>query len=297
MFFSMIARRARRVLLCLIRSIPKALAISALTVICYAAYQVLFKDGGSISYSDLLMLAAIGATIGLIVFSGENILKYKNNIFHRFDDDIIGTAFTGLNHRSAIFGKGVELFHKGNFRNALEIFTDLGMNDDKLSKEEQSVNEFYRGRCYHILEAFPNAIICYENAMEKGFSIPELPIFIARCNAENGSTQKAEELLIGLMDKDYKYYSRIRCEIGNMYLKLNDGETALKWFNEAIERREQYANALGGAAIAQTLLHNIHEGEELYRQALLNHIEDSIGFTRYYKEVQAAVMLEHYRKK
>ena len=296
MFFSMIARRTRRVLICLIRSIPKALAISAVTVISYAAYQLMFKEGGSISYYELLMLATISAVIGLIAFSGEDILKYKTNIFHLFDDDIIGNAFTGLNQRSATFGKGVELFHKGNFRNALEVFTDLGMNDDKLTVEEQRVNEFYRGRCYHILEAFPNAIICYENAREKGFDIPELPIFIARCNAENGSTRKAEELFKGLMHKDYKYYNRIRCELGNMYLKLNDGETALKWFNEAIERREQYASALGGAAIAQTMLHNLEEGESLYRQALLNHIDDSISFTRYYKEVQAAVMLEHRKK-
>ncbi len=295
MFFSMIARRTRRVFLCVLRSIPKALAISALTVIIYAVYQLISNNDESISYSDLLMLASIGASIGLIIFAGEDIVKYKTNMFHLFDDEIIGTAFTGLNQRSATFGKGVELFHKGNFRNALEIFTDLGKNDNKLSVEEQSVNEFYRGRCYHILEAFPNAIICYENAMEKGFHIPELPIFIARCNAENGSIKRAEELFMRLMDKEYKYYSRIRCELGNMYLKLNDGETALKWFNEAIERREHYASALGGAAIAQTLLNHIEEGEALYRQALLNHIEDSVGFTRYYKEVQAAVMLEHHK--
>ena len=81
---------------------------------------------------------------------------------------------------------------------------------------------------------------------------------------------------------------------GSQY--ADEVDAALKWFNEAIERREQYASALGGAAIAQTMLHNLEEGESLYRQALLNHIDDSISFTRYYKEVQAAVMLEHRKK-
>ena len=296
MFFSMIARRTRRVFLCVFRSIPKALAISALTVIIYAVYQLISNNDESISYSDLLMLASIGASIGLIIFAGEDIVKYKTNMFHLFDDEIIGTAFTGLNQRSATFGKGVELFHKGNFRNALEIFTDLGKNDNKLSVEEQSVNEFYRGRCYHILEACPNAVICYENALEKGFYIPELPIFIARCHAQNGYTEKAKQLYEELLTReDYQYSDRIRCEIGDMYLKLNEGQTALKWFEEAIQRHESYASALGGAAIAQIMLHNLKEGEALYRQALLNNIEDSIGFTRYYKEIQAAVMLEHHR--
>ena len=88
----------------------------------------------------------------------------------------------------------------------------------------------------------------------------------------------------------------MRVEIGRMYIKLNDGENALKWFNEAIDRRECYANALGGAAIAYTLLRNFDKGEELYRMALLNNIDDPTGYSGYYKEIQAAVLLEAHNK-
>ena len=50
--------------------------------------------------------------------------------------------------------------------------------------------------------------------------------------------------------------------------------------------------ALGGAAIAQNMLHNFKEGEELYRAAMLNNIEDPKTYSNYYKEIQAAVLLE-----
>ena len=83
------------------------------------------------------------------------------------------------------------------------------------------------------------------------------------------------------MDTDYKYSDHMRCGDGQrMYIKLNDGETALKWFNEAIERREDYANALGGAAIAHTLLGHFDKGEELYKLAMLNNIDDPVDFIK-----------------
>ena len=293
MFLQLLARRTRRVLIFIIRAIPKALAASALFTAAFCAYKMLTENESSQPVSDMLMYMSVCFFLPLIAFIMNEAIKYKSKFFHKYDDELIGGAFTGINHRSLVFEKGLDLFHSGDFRAALEVFTDLGRDDKKLSVEETAVNEFYRGRCYHILDACPNAVICYENAEKNGFYIPELPIFIARCHAQNGYTEKAKSLYESLIRDDYQYSNRIRCEIGDMYLKLNQGETALKWFEEAIERRESYASALGGAAIAQTMLHHLKEGESLYRQALLNNIEDSIGFTRYYKEVQAAVMLEH----
>ena len=295
MFRSILAARTKRVLLCFWRSIPKAFSASFVFSMFVLIMLMASGDEETTASKEIISMLTTFTFIWIGISFFE-ISRLKKTIFHQFDDDLIGNAFTGINHRSRCFEKGLNLFHRGDFRNALEVFTDLSKEEKDMSVKEKSVNEFYRGRCYHILEAFPNAIICYENAVENGFSIPELPIFIARCYAENGGIKKAEELFIGLMREDYKYYSRIRCELGNMYLKLNDGETALKWFNEAIERREQYANALGGAAIAHILLHNPEKSEALYTQALLNHIEDSVGFTRYYKEIQAAVMLESHNK-
>ncbi len=293
MFRSILAARTRRVLLCFWRSIPIALAASFVFSMAVFAMLMLTGDKDT-TFSDVMTSMF---TTFLLYWTGISFYKIahlKRSIFHQFDGEIIGNAFTGINRKSRIFEKGLELFHSGDFRSALEVFTDLGNEEKNMSKEEKGVNEFNRGRCYHILDACPNAVICYENALEKGFYIPELPIFVARCHAQNGYTEKAQQLYEELLNRnDYQYSNRIRCEIGDMYLKLNKGETALKWFEEAIERHESYASALGGAAIAQTMLHNLKEGEALYRQALLNNIEDSMGFTRYYKEIQAAVMLEH----
>ena len=182
-----------------------------------------------------------------------------------------------------MFEEGLDLFHKNDFRRALEVFTDLENGEFKLTSEETGVNEFYRGRCYHIMNAFPNAIICYEKAQENGFSIPELPIFIARCHVENGNAGRAREIYSGLMDEDYKYHDIICCEIGNMYLKLNDGGSALEWFCRSIDKHENFANALCGAALANVLLGNAEKGEELYQQALLAGPDDPNDFKKQYK--------------
>ena len=72
-----------------------------------------------------------------------------------------------------------------------------------------------------------------------------------------------------------------------------ENKLALKWFSEAVERHEDYGNALGGCAIAYTLLHDFEKGEDFYRKAILNHVPDSQGFTSYYKEIQAASLLEN----
>ena len=184
-----------------------------------------------------------------------------------------------------MFEKGLELFEKSDFRMALEVFTDLGNSSFKFTQHETAVNEFYRGRCYHILGAYPNALMCYDNAREKGFYIPELPIFIGRCMAANGSTERAAEYFQELLRDDYLFHGRIRFEIGSIYLKAEQGENALKWFTESIAHNEKTADSLGGAALAHVMLGNCEEGERCFRQALVNHISDPVEFTAFFKEM------------
>ena len=236
--------------------------------------------------------AFLAFQITSVVVCGAFLSFIKRRPLHKYDPDIIGKNFTGMSKSSRAFRKGVKSMHEADFRMALEIFTDLEASAEDLSESEKGVLAFYRGRCYHILGAYPNAVMCYEKASDAGFSIPIMPLFTARCLAENGRTERALDIYKELLGSDNECKELIRTEIGNMYLKLNDGKNALKWFQEAIDLRENYAAALGGAAIANVLLRNFKEGEELYRSALLNHIEDSVSYTRYYKEIQAAVMLE-----
>lgn len=291
MLFTLAARRTKRVMLSLGRAAVKAFAADA--VLSAAAFAILCFASGcrSIMLGDaLIIMFTILLPLWLLFFSLE-VRKYGLKIFHRYDEDIIGGAFTGLDKKSRIFEAGVHTFHSGDFRGALDIFTELDASDLPRSREEQAIVSFYRGRCYQIMGIYPNAIINYDKAEENGFTLAEMPVFRARCLAESGDTKRAVDILLKLVDSDHQYSSRARLEIGNIYLKLNDGETALKWYNEAIERRESYASALGGAAIAYNLLKDFDKASEYFRLAMLNNIEDPHGFTNYFEEVQAAVML------
>ena len=155
MFRSILAARTRRVLLCFWRSIPKALAASfVLSLIIFTA--MIFFDEKETAFSFVAMYMAVIFLLQWIGFSFVEIIRFKRSIFHQFDDDLIGNAFTGINRKSRRFEKGLNLFHKNNFRMALEAFTDLGREENSLSKQETAVNEFYRGRCYDILDAYPN---------------------------------------------------------------------------------------------------------------------------------------------
>ena len=287
MFSSILAKRTKRVLLCIKRSLPRAAAFVPLSAAVFLIYQAFRDKGGSIRYTEALYLMICCFLICMIAFTLEETAKYKGRLYHLYDEELIGDAFTGLGSSSIMFEQALDLFEKNNFRMALEAFTDISGGKYKLSKKETAVLEFYRGRCYHILNIFPNAIMCYEKAEENGFYIPELPIFEARCHVGNGNYEKAEYLYKELMTKDYRYRDRIRCELGNMYLKMNDGRTALKWFGESIEKHENYASAVGGAAIAQAMLGNTEKSAELYKLAILNNIDNADDFKHYYRGIIA----------
>ena len=297
LLLSIILTRTKRVLLCLKRVLVKALAATAVLTVLLTVGMAVFSGADSISFSSLIMWILTFLVASWFALFLHESMKYAGSVYHRYDEDIIGSAFTGMNRKSSLFEMGMEMFHQRYFGDALEIFTKIDSEEYNKTNEEQGVLSFYKGRCYDLMGWAPNAVNCYENAEKFGFTIPEAPIFLARCYASNGNTSKALEIFSSLMDTDKKYSDRMRVEIGRMYIKLNDGEKALKWFNEAIDRRESYANALGGAAIAHTLLRDFSKGEEYYRMALLNNIDDPKGYSGYYKEIQAAVLLEAHNKK
>ena len=287
MFRSILAMRAKRVLLCIKRSVVKAAAFVPLSLTGIMIYEAIKNKGGSVRCTEVIDLMLASFLFFMIAFSAEMLAKYKGKLYHLYDEELIGSAFTGLKRSSILFEQALDLFHKNNYRMALEQFTDLENGDEKLTDQEKAILEFYRGRCYHILDIYPNALLCYWKARENGFYIPEMPIFEARCHVGSGNYEKAESLYKELMTKDYKYRDRIRCELGNMYLKMNDGRTALKWFGESIEKHENYASAVGGAAIAQAMLGNTEKSAELYRLAILNNIDNADDFKHYYRGIIA----------
>ena len=265
-------------------------------VVLIVIFDIMLETGfrpESAADKTVIALAGVMLFFNIIGIAGCVIFKLRQSP-HRYDAELVGDNFIG-------FGKKIRIFHKAQ----QELFSDLipqALSDfrqleeefaDKTTPGEKALVYFYIARCYQIMDYTPNAVRYYEMAEQTG-SAPEISgFFHARALGENGDTDEAaakyEKILA---DENNQYRRYVRCDVGRMYLHLNDGEKALKWFSEAIEMHEDYANALGGAAVANTILHNFEQGEELYRQAMLNDINNPDNFTDYYKRVQAAALME-----
>ena len=255
--------------------------------LCFTFFQL---RGVSPAAQDLIIPAII---IQLIVFTFYFAINFHKG-FHKYDSDIIGKAFVGINKKCRIFADSLDLLIDHKFNAALNGFQSLEEDySDELNTCEQAVLRFYIGRCYDVMGYFPNALKCYEDSQKLGMNNNILPLLMARCTGSNGDTGEALQIYNSILsNKKSPYRLYVRTDIGKMFLRENDAATAMKWFSEAIEHRQNYADALGGAAIAQTMLHHFKEAEELYKAAIVNRINDSRGFTAYYKEVQAAALLE-----
>jgi len=241
----------------------------------------------------LLVLVLFGFVIDIlftIVIYALDRSHYGLTAFHKYDDEIIGDNFIGFRKKDKCFAKAMEYLFAKDVKKAVDIFLEI--KDMEISQSEKSVVYFYIARCYQLMGYFSNALTNYENAADAGFRNDLLPIFMARCSADMGETERAVEFYTSALNEENRYASIIRTDIGRMYLIENDGKNALKWFLEAVEKHEDYSNALGGCAIAYTLLHDLESGEDYYKKALLNKIPNSKDFTSYYKEIQAAVILD-----
>lgn len=243
--------------------------------------------------------AVIAALLVLNIISVTAVmLLYMARAPHKCDPEIIGDNFIGMGKKNKLFRQSVEDLLKFRVNKALSGFKLLEEKYcEKLTPSEKAVLNFYIARCYDIMDFRPNAARYYELATQQGLQHKILPLFYARCMGNMGDIDEAIELYTKILeDKNSDYRMFVRTDIGRMFLRLNDGEKALKWYEEAMEKRENYAEALGGAAIAYTMLHNFQKGEELYRAAMLNEISDAEGFADYFKKVQAAALLETHTK-
>lgn len=225
------------------------------------------------------------------VFYVKERADYKFLDFHKYDNELIGKNFIGFKKKDKLFSKALDMLFKRDLKNALDTF--ISIKEYELTESEKGVLSFYIARCYQIMGYTANALTNYENAESCGFSNDLVPIFKARCCGDMGELDRAVEMYKEVLESGNQYSDIVRTDIGRMYLTENKAADALKWFSEAVERHEDYGNALGGCAIAYTLLHDFEKGEDFYRKAILNHVPDSQGFTSYYKEIQAASLLEN----
>lgn len=224
------------------------------------------------------------------------ILVKQSRMPHKYDADLIGYNFVGINKKCRIFKSSLEHLISGRLKEALSGFKSMEeAYGEALPESEQAVLDFYLGRCYEEIGFMPNACLYYEKAQKMGLKHGILPFLYARCLWELGDTDESLRIYKSVMnDSNNIFRIYVRTAVGRHYLKDNKAAKALEWYNKAIEIRENYGEALGGAAIARTMIHEFDKGEELYRMALLNGIDDSKEFTSFFKEIQAAALSESF---
>ena len=255
----------------------------------FALVYILFLDGLNVMTLIVLMLVLNVSCI--LVMTTLRLLTRT----YRYDADIIGCEFTGLSRKSRSFSRALGFYAEHRYHTALDAFMDMDKEfDGILTQSEKSLVCFYTARCYDIMKFYPNALMNYVRAGELGFCNKVLPFLVARCTGENGDVDEALRLFDEFRrDRESSYADYVPTNIGSMYLSLNQPEKALEWFTEAVKKRQDYASALGGAAIAHLLLGNADESRAYLEKALLNHVADPAAFINYYKSLYDAKTLEN----
>ena len=254
-----------------------AFGTSVSVIVFYIFYLILilFRDGEK----DLTPVIAM-LTVHIITVAFVFLFKINEN-FHKYDPELIGDNFIGFNRKCRMFKKNIELLFSHRVSYALNGFKNMEEEfEENMDTGEKSVLNFYIARCYDLMGFYPNAAKYYESSKNFGFRNKVIDFLSARCAGSMGDIENALSLYNDVMyDQSTPVYQYVRTDIGKMYIKQDDAENALKWYQEAMDRHENYADAVAGAAIANLMLHNFDEAEKLYRKALLNRI--NIGFIQY----------------
>lgn len=237
---------------------------------------------------DFFNITAFYLVLDAFVIISTVFVLYKSGSIHKIDADIIGNNFIGFGKKSRNFRKAVEDFFNDDFPKAINELKDIEEKYN-LSDSENGVLCFYMARCYDIMSYYPNALNYYEKAEKSGFSDKSIILFKANCIGASGDTEQALSIYNDILNSDNRYSIYVRTYIGRMYLENRQPEKALKWYLEAVEKRENYAMALGGCSLAYLMLGNKEESQKYYQYAIINNMSDLEGFKAYYKEISESL--------
>ncbi len=266
---------------------------------------------GIIIYSGLLISFVLRGTPGNAQFSPSMHLKlvlvsYLTALFAtlvmeykalqraavRVDEELIGNTFGGFRKPDKLFCAGMDCYMRDESRQALEQF--LEVQKYELTEQETGVLSFYIGRCYQILGCPANAVPYYETAIRSGFPRHFAKLFQARSYSEGGDFERSFEAFQDLLDHDpppefYFLYT----DIGYLFIKQKKPEQAIEWFQRSIEKRQNYAFALSGMAIASLQLGDFAAAKDYRYKALINQLSEPRQFRSYYNETKALMLDEH----
>ena len=239
-------------------------------------------------YLRVLLLIWGAAFIAACVIEHQSLIQAAT----RMDADLIGNAFGGFRKQDRLFAAGLELYAKERARAALEQFH--AAKDYDLTDQEQGVLAFYIGRCYQMLRCPSNAVGYYETALEKGFSAHYAKLFEARSYAEGGDYERSFRLFNELLENDppedfYFLYT----DIGFLFIRQKKPDAAVEWFEKSIEKRQNYAFALSGMAIASLQKGDFPAAQDYHYKALMNHLDEPASFRKYYEETRRLMLEMH----
>ena len=231
----------------------------------------------------------------LTAFIVNCVLHYRDMIHAilRSDEHLIGKNFGGFRKQDKLFCSGMEAYAADHPREALEYFLAV-QNDFELSESETGVLSFYLGRCYQMLDCPSNAVTYYQTARAKGFSEPFAKLFEARSYSECGDFENSlalfEELLANDPPPEFFF---LYTDIGYLYIKQKQPDQAEEWFRKSIDKKQNYAFALGGMAIASLQKGDFSAAQEYHYKALVNRLENAVSFRKYYDETKRLMLDAH----
>ena len=239
-------------------------------------------------YLELLLLCYGACFIATCVIEHRSLVRAAV----RLDSELIGNVFGGLRKQDRLFSDGLEAYSKERARTALEHF--LAVREYDLTDAETGVLSFYIGRCYQMLRCPSNAVSYFETAREKGFSAHYATLFEARSYAEGGDYERSLRLFQDLLENNppedfYFLYT----DIGFLFIRQRKPDEAVEWFQQSIAKKQNYAFALSGMAIAALQKGDFITAQDYHYKALVNHLDEPAAFRKYFEETKRLMLELH----
>lgn len=236
----------------------------------------------------LLLLCYLTAYPIMLILHGDSY-----GTAQRVDASLIGNAFGSFSKRDKSFCKGLEYYAAASPHMALEHFLDV-RDHYTLTEREKGICAFYIGRCYQLISCPSNAISNYREAYEKGFPEAESLLFLARSYCESGAFDESYDVYMDMLDRDLPAeFGYVYTDLGFLFLKQNQPEEAIPWFQKSIAKQMNFPYALGGLSVAMLQQGKFRKAKQYLTLAVTNRMPQARLFRQYFSEVQQSLLNEH----
>ncbi len=221
--------------------------------------------------------------ISSAAYIGGGWIFYFSTPYSEHDKSIIGHCFSGFDRASLLFRRGMRCLADNSLADSLRML--LGVDEYRLNTKEKAILYFYTGVCYRNMGYPTNAAAYFIRSGENGLDIPDVRLNALRCYCRAGSIHDAENIFTEMcsdnLDRDY--FNFLYTEMGMMFVRADDPDEAVKYFEKSIELDMDKASATGGLAVASLLKGDLDSGMRYFRKALIANIPDRKGFLEFFR--------------